>query len=119
MRHLILNIGLGHEHPIDTAAWALDLLPALGRIENAMLLLDAKDEPVFVVYVESDLDDPVPALTRIAVHLQQEAIAVWDATEARGYMAGPKREAWEPFDPEKFLTWERYAASFHSAPQAN
>lgn len=119
MRQLILNIGLGRETPIDRALQALDLLPTLGEIGNALLLFDAADEPVFVVYVETDMTDPVPALTRIAVHLQQEAIAVWDATEARGYMAGPKREAWEPFDPEKFITWERYAASFHPAPQAN
>lgn len=72
----------------------------LGRIDNYQEG-GSNTEQTAIVAATTESDDIHGAVSALATMLMQDAIAY--TVDGVGYMAGPKAEAWGPFNPAFFL----------------
>lgn len=101
MNATILNIGLATADGAGiTAAAACEALRAAGVGVVDLDVRDSATEPTAVVVIDRAM--PPAALAALSAQLNQEAIAQLDA-DGVGILAGPKADAWGPFNPDFFL----------------
>lgn len=98
----ILNVGLDTRdgaRPITVAA-VCEALRAIGRTIVTVEVRESNTEPTAIVVIDRALSPA--ALAALSAQLNQEAIAQLDA-DGVGILAGPKADAWGPFNPDFFL----------------
>lgn len=98
----ILNVGLDTRdgaRPITVAA-VCEALRAIGRAIVTVEVRESNTEPTAVVVIDYALSRA--KLAALSVVLRQDCIAQLD-TYGNGILAGPKADAWGPFNPDFFL----------------
>lgn len=113
---VILNIGLdgvpvngetytnGQRNPLEVEQLlvAVKTARALRFVVKRVSLLQSDSEPTAVVLCEPPAGNSI-AVHQLAQRLNQDCIAVYDATLRRGELIGPNAEKWGAFNPAFFL----------------
>lgn len=79
---------------------ALAVLAPFGIVETAVHASDT--EPTLVALVREAPN--AVGLEYMSAALQQDCVASFDFIDGEGLLAGPKADAWGPFNPAYFLT---------------
>lgn len=103
---LVLNIGLAVGVTSSIAAHvAREILAANGFLIGSSKIIESDTEPTLValVYLEDVPSGVIRSLNQTAVDLQQDCIAAWNPTNAKGALIGPNAAKWGAFNPEFFF----------------
>lgn len=97
----IVNIGMKVEAGDDLSP--TEVLSALKKHGLNVLSWEVRDSATEPTVIATVLGGTPKAYEDTAATLKQQAIAVFDEDNQKGFLAGPQKAAWEPFKNEYFL----------------